>query len=872
VTIARTAAVIVAVLCAAGMSGTPARAGDRQADAATFQHAGTTSWTESASTNVFKDALPLATSGRAIKLDTARNEYESGQVMVRRVDQFTINNVDFSALRSGSHSIEANNVKYNFIGYRHLNENSHFDANQPIYPVLRTAPADFPDDLSNERTTIVPANTTQPIWVTVFVPKTTAAGVYTGSATVRTNKGNVVVPLSVNVRAVTIPDAKDGAFTVSMWNTFNGEISWKPDGDTIKLTYDYDRFTPKWWQLMENVAQQMKEHRTNDLAVPLVGMLLDGGSTANADGTFTFKWDKFDQVVQFFVDRGVIKRLEGFDVMADTDNYHGHDGVRDVELISRDSSGASVRDYLTWSSDPVDKWVKQFYPALKAHLEQKGWASKFWTHIGDEPDNKGAQEAWNGIAEKIRAVWPDVKLGDAIFHEPWASQIAPGMNIMVPNLLNYSPHPEVYDNLRKGGRDLFLYNCNIPVANYLNRFLDQAEWHQRMTMWYAFTRNANGYLHYSMNGWLATLDNDSVKGDHYIVWPDKKNNKIMSTIRYESQRDGAEDYEVLNILAKTKPGLAHDLAYALTKTADTYTSDPGYMARIRALVLDAAAGKPVVASDLARVAKSSASSETAGHEGRKATDGNHSTSWQPAGTGTQTLTLALPQQAQVDGVRLSWGSAFAKDYKIQVSYDGTQWTDGFSTTNGDGGDDFVGLNAKAQYVRLVANVTDPISLADFEIAGFAFPHQNVAGGRGYSKSEEPAARFPDSGIESTDGVLADDWGDGRSYSFGDGQTSGSRTVTVTVDLGSAKRINNARVHAYEEYPDYRPDSITVATSTDGSTFTQVGTLSQTNDVSRMWYDFSFQPTQTRYLKLTFNKTYNKSATGMFIDEIEAYGA
>lgn len=861
--------------------------GDRKADVVSFTGGGspTAVWTEPASTNIFRDTPPNSTSGTTVALDAARNEYEGGQIAVRRPDAFTVTGVDFSALTSGGNSIAASNLTYNFVGYRYLNANSVFNGAtgpQPIFPVVRKAPADFPDDLSNDRLAAVGANSTQAIWVKTYVPKTAPAGTYTGTVTTRTNKGDSTVPISVNVRAVTIPDAKDGAFTVSMWHTFAGEISWKPDGDTIKLTYGFDRYTPEWWQLQADVARQMKEHRTNDFMFPMVSLLLDGGTTANTDGSYTFKWDKFDQVIQFYLDNSSVKRLEGMSGMADTDNYHGHDGIRDMELISRNGSGASVRDFVTWSDGAVANWVQRFYPALKAHLDQKGWTSMFWTHLGDEPDSEAEQSAWNGMAGKIRAVWPDIKFGDAIFAEPWASKLAPNMSVMVPNLLNYSPgaHPNVYDNLRAEdnnhdgvpNRDLFLYNCNIPVGNYLNRFLDQPQWHQRMTMWYAFANNANGYLHYSMSGWLAGLDRDPVKGDHYIVWPDTQSHRIMSTIRYESQRDGAEDYEVLAILARTNPGLAHDLAYALAKTADKYATDPGYMARIRALALDAASGKPVVANDLARAATASASSQAADHEAGKAIDGDHGTSWQPAATGSQSLTVRLPQQAQVDGVRLSWGSVFGKNYSVQVSYDGTKWATAAGAV-GDGGDDFVGLNAKAQYVRLVVDTSSngqPVVLNDLEIAGVSLVRANVAGGRSYDANPRPSgdAKYLDpNATESTDGVLADDWGDNRSY----GYTSAS-PVTVLVDLASVQSINKVRFHAYEEYPDYRPSSVTVATSTDKVTYTAVGTLSQTNDASQVWYEFGMAPTQARWVRLTFNKTYGGSATGMFLDEIEAYAS
>ncbi len=827
-------------------------------------------WTEPSSTNVFKDSLPTRESGRSIGLDTATNEWEGAQIVVRSAAAFRVNGVTFSALaRSGGGSIAASNLEYKFVTYQTLNANTMFDtccSKQPIYPVIRTAPGEFPDNLSNATAFDVPARTTQSIWVNAFVPKGTGAGVYSGTATVQTSRGNLAVPISVDVRAVELPDSKDGTFDNSLWNTFNGELSWDPGGDNMAASYGLTRFSPKWWALMENVVEQMKRHRHNQLTIPLVGQLMDAGSTRNANGTYTFNWNRFDEVVQFFLDRNAVKRIEGFWVAADTYNYRvdHQDGVREVELINRRANGTQFRDYAPWNTVEADSFIDQFMTSLRTHLEAKGWDEMFWMHVGDEPHSDAEETAYRHILQRMKQNWPGVKVGDAMFAEPWATRLSPLVDVVVPNLLNYSPNPGHYDELRANGKDVWLYNCNIPVGNYLNRFIDQPQWHQRMTIWYASSRNLNGYLHYSMNGWLAPLAQDEVKGDHYIVWPDKPNNTIESSIRWESLRDGIEDYEALALLKRTNPGLAHDLAYALVQSAEKYSPDTGFQARIRRLMLDAAGGRPVVASDLALGRAATASSAVAGSEAARAFDGSAGTAWRPTSTGAQWLQVDLGRQVQLDGVLLRWASAAPSSYKLRISYDGVRFSDAFSTTSGDGGDDFVGVNGKARYLRLeVSAASAAYGLSSFEVAGFGLAKVNLAGGRDYSKPA-PVADHLDSGFESSDGLLADDWGDKRQYGYR------SSPVSVTFDLGAVKSVDSARVHAYEEYPAYRPDTVVVSTSTDGSTFTQKGWLPRTNDQSAIWYDFEFPPTSARWVRVTFNKTYGGNASALFVDEIEIY--
>lgn len=221
---------------------------------------------------------------------------------------------------------------------------------------------------------------------------------------------------------------------------------------------------------------------------------------------------------------------------------------------------------------------------------------------------------------------------------------------------------------------------------------------------------------------------------------------------------------------------------------------------------------------------------------------------------------------QLDGVRLNWADTHAANYKVRISYDGARWSTAYSTTTGNGGDDFVGINGKARLIRLEFGAGS-YGLDSLEVTGSPLAKQNLLGGRNYSVTPAPNDK-PDSGFESTDGLLADDWGDGRSYGFGAGQ----ETANVVFDLGSTQTVDSARIHAYEEYPAYRPDKVTVAVSTDGTNYVQKGWLPGTpNDQSKVWYDFDFPASTARYVKITFQKTYTADASAMFVDEIEVYG-
>jgi hypothetical protein len=84
-----------------------------------------------------------------------------------------------------------------------------------------------------------------------------------------------------------------------------------------------------------------------------------------------------------------------------------------------------------------------------------------------------------------------------------------------------------------------------------------------------------------------------------------------------------------------------------------------------------------------------------------AVDGDPSTRWASNWDDNEWITVDLGASQPVGRVVLNWEAAYGKSYKIQVSDDGTNWRDVFSTTTGSGGqevDRFPVTNAR--YVRM----------------------------------------------------------------------------------------------------------------------------------------------------------------------------
>ncbi|MGQ4428725.1 discoidin domain-containing protein, partial [Streptomyces violaceoruber] len=96
----------------------------------------------------------------------------------------------------------------------------------------------------------------------------------------------------------------------------------------------------------------------------------------------------------------------------------------------------------------------------------------------------------------------------------------------------------------------------------------------------------------------------------------------------------------------------------------------------------------------------SSSTENAGTPSQNAVDGDTATRWSSAASDDQWLQVVLGATASVTRVVLDWEAAYGKDYKIQLSQDGSTWTDAKTVTGGDGGTDTLDVSGQGRYVRM----------------------------------------------------------------------------------------------------------------------------------------------------------------------------
>jgi hypothetical protein len=252
-----------------------------------------------------------------------------------------------------------------------------------------------------------------------------------------------------------------------------------------------------------------------------------------------------------------------------------------------------------YDSPDSENWLNQYLPALSAHIEEMGWLPIWYQHVADEAMNDAQLTQYTYYFKKVRELAPRLIVGDPVTRINFAQHLMDlGTDVQVPIQHAFEKNMEAFKEAAAKGVRLYLYNCAGPARKWLNRFVDKPVWQMRTLGWLLYTWGIKGYLHWGYNFWSDwTIDEyheiseEGVKGDHYTIYPDDYfAHKVRSSIRYDANRDAAQDYELLTILGAKDPEAARLLVDALAKNSSgNYSNDVNLMFRKRNELVRAAA-------------------------------------------------------------------------------------------------------------------------------------------------------------------------------------------------------------------------------------------------------------------------------------------
>ena len=489
----------------------------------------------------------------------AKGEHASFQFVLRSMEEFLSDiKLDVADLRNGENTLSS--VKVGYIGYVSVGRNTPNHSRDKLNPVSGL----YPDPILEIENIDLMANETQPIWITIEIPKDAMPGMYKGEVILTGEMDGqqfeIKRPIQVKVYPVTIRETR--LWVTNWYNTSPGNIQHVMKGKEV-APYSED-----YWTFVRMLASKMAEYRQN---VSIISPLRLADYGLDGDGNYTIDFTNFDRSVDIFIEEGVIGRIEG-----------GHIGTRLAGWVSDFVVFTPVIEEDTTyfkkfsiKNDTARAFYSDFIPALSKHLKEKGWDDIYMQHLMDEPTPANV-DTYIEIANFIDELAPDLKIVEAC-HSKDVNQT---VDIWVPQLDYMHIDYDFYKERAEQGDEIWFYTCLNPKGEYANRFIELPLIKTRIIHWINYRFNIPGYLHWGFNFWRGGdpfVETTSIQlesgtilpgGDAWICYPG--DHKILSSIRLEAMRDGIVDYELLSMLEEKNPEEAAELARQVVYRFDYY--------------------------------------------------------------------------------------------------------------------------------------------------------------------------------------------------------------------------------------------------------------------------------------------------------------
>lgn len=428
---------------------------------------------------------------------------------------------------------------------------------------LKTASGYYPDPILDDSSIDVPPAMTQPIWITIAIPKETPVGTYTGEVkiTAKINKQKVELSKAISVEVYS-PVIDKTSLLVTNWFSFERL-------DLLNKDKKLEKYSDDYWKYAKVMADIMAEYRQNVVLLRPLDL-----TAFNKDGDkWMFDFSNFNKMVTLMQDAGCCEYIEGGHIGGRLPQNWG--GPFIVKVPEKVSDEWEMKDFNINEAE-AQNFYDQFFPALVENLKKNNWLDIYIQHIADEPINSN-KKSYAEISDYVRKLIPGIKVIEACH----SSDLDGAIDIWVPQLNFLKDDFKFYKEQQEKGKEVWYYTCLGPQENFANRFIEQPLIKTRILHWINYRYGITGYLHWGLNHWRShhndpysmTTDmnyagNTLPGGDMNVVYP--KENKLLPCIRLEAMRDGIVDYELLKMLEAKNPEKAKEISRKIVFNFDHY--------------------------------------------------------------------------------------------------------------------------------------------------------------------------------------------------------------------------------------------------------------------------------------------------------------
>lgn len=373
------------------------------------------------------------------------------------------------------------------------------------------------------------ANTAQPVWVKIQVPRDIKAGKYKGTLTIQgSNLSSMNLQIEVEVTNRVLPEPKEWKFFLDWWQNPYAVARYYQVPLWSKEHFDVMR---PYMKMLADIGQ--KVITTSIMHKPWNGQTEDHFDSMvfrmkKIDGSWEYDYTVFDKWVEYMInDIGIDQQINCYTLVPWALSFDYFDQATNRVLFVEANPG----------DEAYENYWLTFLKDFAKHLKEKGWFERT-TIAMDERSLPAMQEA----IRVIRKADPNFKISLAGNYHPeiegdlYNYCLAYGQNFP----------PEIKEKREREGKISTVYTCCAEALPNIFTFSPPAE--ATWTIWHAMAGNYDGYLRWSFIAWTQDPLRDTrfrswAAGDCFQVYPGNR-----SSIRYERLAEGVQDAEKIRIL------------------------------------------------------------------------------------------------------------------------------------------------------------------------------------------------------------------------------------------------------------------------------------------------------------------------------------
>jgi sialidase-1 len=395
----------------------------------------------------------------------------------------------------------------------------------------------------------VVAGEARSLWCTVSLPADAPAGLHVGTLSLRLD-GEVLAdfPLHLQVRGPRLAPLRERDFVLDLW--------WHPDA--IADAHGLELFSQEHWLACRPYLADLAargQHVVNAVVTEDPWLIEDGGEevpqTASHyasqvawswDGTrFGFDFSVFDRGVEEHERAGITGPIHLFALLQfRLGERLTYTDTRSGEVVTERVELGDARYREAWGA---------FLLAMHEHLVERGWWERAALAFDERP--RDLMETVHGVVHDVAPMWD----GRTALAANSLAEADIARTISFNHSFLAEVPTEVIARRRAAGEPTLFYTFYDPVRP--NTVTASPPMSSRMLGWEVVRYDLDGYLRWTYNSWPADVARNPShrygQGDEYLVMPGSEG--PISTLRWESFRDGLDDAEILGRLRGEDPAL-----------------------------------------------------------------------------------------------------------------------------------------------------------------------------------------------------------------------------------------------------------------------------------------------------------------------------